>query len=159
MTTITLKGTADFSSRIQLLRDLHDSTAEKVNRTDSIRQNNLVLATAVFAGLMSFALTLHNWSSQCVVSAALFVLMTILCLWDRRWHKTKHGWDETRKTAYAMMAQLINSPTDDVTFPRYDSDGENDAQWGSLLPMIYYLMILGATASPLVFRLFSASQP
>jgi hypothetical protein len=55
-------------------------------------------------------------------------LMLIFCLLDRRLHKMSHGWQGTGKRIALALAEAINDPSKDVSFPRYHSPAERTAQ-------------------------------
>lgn len=154
MITITLNSSANPNQRIEAITLLHELANDRVKHSDSFRQRNLIWATVTFAGLMGFGTTLPDWPSQCIVSTTLSVLMVILCLWDRRWHRTKHGWDSTRKLCYQELVKIVNDPSQPAEFPRYDRAAQEEAEWTSFLPIVYYLLVAGAVASLFAFRFF-----
>ena len=89
--------------------------------------------------------------AQSIVSATLLIFMLIFCIWDRRWHKIKHGWQATAKDAYCNICELVNNKEQDIFMPLYKSSSERNAEAFSWQPIVFYFLVLGTALS---FRLF-----
>ncbi|MFO0945647.1 MAG: hypothetical protein U1D30_06845 [Planctomycetota bacterium] len=144
MTRFTLKKDADIGRRLDALKLVFDACVSKVMHCDKFRQQNMNYALALFAGLMAFRTKLD---APWVISLTLFVLMIIFCVWDRRWHRTKHGWDSAANKCYTALVELTNNPDQDVTYCRYDTAAEADAEWTSWQPIVFYLLVAASAAS------------
>ena len=152
MTEITLKASStNINQRIDLLTLLHDRAVEKVNHSDTFRQRNMNYALAIFAALVAVGVRLDGWLSHAIVSGTLFSLMVIFCVWDRRWHKTKHGWDHSSYEFYKKLRDIINDPNQDVSYQLYYVEGEPKAEWFSLQPIVFYFLIAASVVSFFVF--------
>ena len=133
------------------------SNAEiKANRLAELRQKNMNYALLTFAGLFTVSLGLFDSNElySFLASVALFVMMIIFCWGDRRLHKYIHGWRQTRKDFVKLLTELINDPTKDVTFMRYNRQGERGAEVFSIQPLIFYLLVIGG-AVHLAFSLYN----
>ena len=84
---IELKGSANKDHRIAFITTLLNNAESKVNHFDSLRQRNLVIALAVFAGLFGFTLRAQNDLRALFPSAALTMIISIFMLLDYRLHK------------------------------------------------------------------------
>jgi hypothetical protein len=147
MSEITLSKSADKSVRIQVLTMLYEKAEGKVFHADTFRQRNMNYALAIFAGLIAAELKLGNQVPHYILSATLTILMTIFTVWDRRWHKTKHGWDATSRACYRNLAKLTNNSEQDVTFATYEAKGEGTAELGSWQPIVFYFLVVASVAS------------
>ena len=147
MTEITLARTADKSQRIQVLTMLYDKAEGKVLHADTFRQRNMNYAFVIFAGLVAGGIKLGNEVPHHILSATLTILMVIFAVWDRRWHKTKHGWDATSKTCYDSLVKLVNNPDQDLTLSTYKIKGEATAEWRSWQPIVFYFLVVASVAS------------
>lgn len=144
---IKLTKVADLEKRIQILTLLFNKAEAKVTHADTFRQRNMNYALAVFAGLIAIRLKLQGIGAQYILSVTLLILSGIFCIWDRKWHKTKHGWDSTSRNCYEKLVTLVNNPDQDVLFLRYDSAGEHTTEWTSWQPIVFYFLVLGSIAS------------
>ena len=151
MKEITLYGSSDPGRRIDLLTLLYNKAEAKVTHADTFRQRNMNYALVIFAGLIALGGKVEGTLPQIVVSITLFVLMLIFCVWDRRWHRTKHGWEYSGKLIYQKLSEVINDSAGDVTFPLYDKKGEETAEWFSLQPVVFYFLIAASLVSFFVF--------
>jgi len=109
----------------------------------------------IFAGLIALGVKLPQFSAQSVVSATLLIFMAIFCVWDRRWHRIKHGWQSTANEAYRKVNELNNFPEKEITIPLYKTSGEEKAEWLSWQPIIFYFLVAGAALSFELFHLVS----
>ena len=151
MNDITLKGTSDLGHRIELLRMLYDKAVEKVNHSDMFRQRNMNYSLVIFGALMTVGIKLDDLLSRAIVSGTLLALTIIFCLWDRRWHKTKHGWDRSSRMYHTKLEELVNNPTNDTVYRRYYEDGEKSAEWFSFQPIVFYFLIVASIVSFFLF--------
>jgi hypothetical protein len=108
-------------------------------------------ALLIFAGLFGVGVGLDNMVYKLAISTAIVLLMCIFCLWDRRLHKISHGWQSSNKTYCEMSAEVINKPTKDISFPRYSTDNEKNAEWFSFQPVVFYALVLGGLLLFLIF--------
>jgi hypothetical protein len=154
----TLKGTSDLNQRIELLRILYNKAEEKVNHSDMFRQRNMNYSLVIFGALMTVGIKLNDLLSCAIVSGTLFVLTVIFCFWDRRWHKTKHGWDYSSRIWYKKMEEMVNAPTNDITYKRYYKEGEQSAELFSFQPIVFYFLIIASLTSFFLFNLLKVKQ-
>ncbi len=162
MTEMTLKGdpTGDRNShRVSYLTTAVNNAETKVNHLDNMRQKNFTIALVIFAGLFGFALKTVQTFSPLLTAGALLLLMLLFTTLDRRLHRMSHGWQETRKIFMFRLTDVINNPQDDVTFVRYYSEAERKAQWFSLLPVLYYVLVVGSVLSGAILFLIAGGQP
>jgi len=153
MNEVTLLGSSDIEHRLQFLSTLLIQAEEKINHIDESRQRNLNFALIIFAGLFGLGIGLNNLVYKLSISTAIFILMCIFCLWDRRLHRISHGWQSARSTFCASISEVINTPKKDITFPRYRADGERKAEVFSFQPIIFYALVVGGLISFAVFIL------
>jgi hypothetical protein len=66
-------------------------------------------------------------------------------------HKISHGWPSSSSTFCKTISEVINSPDQDITFPRYRADGEKKAEMVAFQPMIFHALVLGALISFFIF--------
>lgn len=151
MKEITLKGSSNIDQRLDFLTTLFNQANDNIKHIDDRRQTSLNYALAIFAGLLGLAIGLDNFVYQLFISIALSLIMLIFCLWDRRLHRASHGIQASRITFREKIQELINNPRKEIEFPAYRSDRENDAEWLSFLPIIYYVLIVSALLSSLIF--------
>ncbi len=153
MTEMTLKGTSDVAAngqRVSLVSGLADSCRSKVNHIDGLRQRNMSIALAIFAVLFGFGLRAPG-DSAAFTALALVVLMLAFCLLDRRLHRMSHGWRSTAGRILAAAGDALNNPDQPVTFEVYRSAAEAKAEFDSLQPVLYYLLVLGGALSYFAF--------
>ncbi len=151
MKEMTLKGSGNIKYRIDFLMALFNQADEKIKHIDDRRQRNLNYAMIIFAGLSGFAVGLDNLAYRLYITIALSLTMLVFCLWDRRLHEASHGLQASLVTFREKIQQIINNPGKNTEFSAYRSDCEKDAEWLSFLPMIYYLLIISASLSSLIF--------
>jgi hypothetical protein len=154
MSEIQLNGKppgAGNQERISCVVALLTNASIKVNHIDGLRQKNITIALVIFAGLFGFALKSPGKVNAWFYSVALTVMMLVFCVMDRRLHKISHGWGRTWWTLAKQLGETINSPEKDVAVPRYCVEAEKNAEWRSLQPIIYYLLIGAAILSFWVF--------
>jgi hypothetical protein len=149
--TITLIGSKNIEHRVKFLSELLSQSEEKINHIDKSRQTNLNYALLIFAGLFGLGVGLNNIVYKLAISTVIALLMCIFCFWDRRLHKVSHGWQSTNKTYCEKSVDVINNPTKDITFPRYRTDSEKNAEWFSFQPIIFYALVLGGLLSFVIF--------
>ena len=152
MEEITLSGKSDIKERLEILSDLFKNAQEKVHHITDIRQRNMNYSLLIFAGLFSIGIKLNDITAQLILSITLTLIMLIFCLWDRQLHKYSHGWQKSSYTFYKKQIKIINNHENDVKFYRYDRKGEKTAQLKSFQPIVYYLLVVGALLSILIFR-------
>ncbi|KAF0145312.1 MAG: hypothetical protein FD156_1143 [Nitrospirae bacterium] len=150
---IMLKGSADLGRRIELLAALYTKAEEKVNHSDMFRQRNMNYSMVIFGALMTVGIKLDDLLSRAIVSGTLFALTVIFCFWDRRWHKTKHGWDYSSSIYYKKMEEMVNEPNNDITYKLYYVEGERSAEWFSFQPVVFYFLIIASLTSFFLFSL------
>ncbi len=151
MRQITLKGSSNIEHRLDFLMTLLKQADEKIKHIDDRRQTSLNYAMAIFAGLLGLAIGLNNFAYQLYISIALSLIMFIFCLWDRRLHKASHGLQASLITFREKIQETINSPRKNTEFPAYRSEYEKNAEWFSFLPIIYYVLIVSALLSSIIF--------
>jgi hypothetical protein len=156
MKEIILKGTSDVGRRIDILTLLYTKAEAKVNHSDMFRQRNMNYALVIFAGFMALGGKLDGHLPQVVVSITLLILMLIFCVWDRRWHKTKHGWEYSSLLFYQKLGEVNNEPDKDVAFQSYYVEGERTAERFSFQPIVFYFLVAASLAS---FFIFSSMRP
>ncbi len=154
MNKINLKSSNEnLEHRIELLTLLFNKAEEKVKHADTFRQKNMNYSLVTFGALITLGLKFNDINYRLIISGTLFVLMVIFCLWDRRWHKTKHGWDYSGQVYYQKMEELVNDPTKDISFKSYYEEGEKTAERFKFQPSVFYFLIV---ASVISFYLFNA---
>jgi len=153
MNEITLKSSSDISQRVELLTILYNKAGDNVHHSDTFRQRNMNYSLVIFGALMALGIKLEDLLSRSTVSGTLLTLMVIFCLWDRRWHKIKHGWDYSSRIFYKKMEEVVNEPSKDVTFKVYYIEGERFAERFSFQPIVFYFLIIASLTS---FFLFSS---
>ena len=151
--SITLVGSKDVEHRLKFLSELLKESEDKINHIDKSRQTNMNYALLIFAGLFGIGVGLDYIVYKLAISTAIVLLMCIFCLWDRRLHKISHGWQSSNKTYCEMSAALINSPTKEISFPRYRKDSEKKAEYFSFQPVIFYVLVLGGLLTYILFIL------
>ena len=144
MKEITLKGSSDLGHRIELLTVLFNKAEEKVKHSDMFRQRNMNYSLVIFGALMALGIKLDPFLSRGIISGTLFVLMVIFCLWDRRWHRTKHGWDYSGRMYYQKMQEIVNEPNQDISFKLYYTEGERTAERFRFQPLVFYFLIVAS---------------
>ncbi len=154
MGEITLKGRpggVGNGDRITMLTKLIDGIVAKENHIDSLRQRNIAIALAVFAGLFGFGLRPSGATKAYFASLALTVLMAVFTALDRRLHMFSHGWRRTRWELTGRLSEVINDSALDVSFLTYYAAAEKTAEWHTLQPVIYYCLVLGGALSVFLF--------
>lgn len=152
MKKITLNGKSDIGKRIEFVTNLFDKAEIRLLHSDSFRQRNMNFALAIFAGLFAVGLKTEGIFLHIVLSASLFLLMLSFTIWDRRWHKTKHGWQMSRDVFRTKLIKLVNQPDIDISFFPYSVDGEMKAELNSWQPMLFYGLTVGAAISFFIFE-------
>jgi hypothetical protein len=117
---VYLSKAADFKGRIEALKILHEKAESKVLHADKYRQANLNFAIIIFAGLFATALKFHSRIFSPMIAIVQTLIMVIFTIWDRRWHETKHGWDNTGKNCYQYIIDLTNDEDQDIEFDYYE---------------------------------------
>jgi hypothetical protein len=152
MEEIRLKGTSCITKRIDFLTDLFEKAESRILHSDSFRQRNMNFALAIFAGLFAVGVKTEGLFLHITLSVSLFLLMLSFTIWDRKWHKTKHGWQESRDEFRTKLIELINKPDIDTLFFPYYKDGEKTAEKDSWQSIIFYCLTVGAVLSFLIFE-------
>lgn len=134
----------NINQRITFLATLSNDAEKRVLHLGELRQKNLYYALIIFAGLFTVSLSSPIKLYPLLASLTLFMIMLVFCFLDRRWHKIGHGWRKTRNITVSALTEVLNDPTKTVTVPRYAKDGERNAEKFSLLPMIFYLLVVGS---------------
>ena len=141
---VTLDKTANMEKRITIITMLHDEAESRVLHCDTFRQRNMNYALAIFAGLIAVEIKIENVMPHYVISTILTILMIIFTVWDRRWHRTKHGWEATSLSSYKNLAKLVNGFDDPLTYNTYEAEAEETAEWPSLQPIVFYFLIVAS---------------
>jgi hypothetical protein len=152
--SVILKSSKDPEKRIEILTLLFEKAESKVTHADMYRQRNMNYSLVIFAGLVALGIKLpQQYLAQCFVSATLLILMLIFCIWDRRWHRIKHGWQGTAKEAYCNICELSNNPEQEIVIPLYKADSERKAEYFSWQPIVFYFLVVGSALSFWLFYL------
>lgn len=141
---IDLNGSDDPGNRLTLLTALLASIDNKINHFDGLRQRNLILAMAIFAGISTFSLSASDQVQAVLTAVALMILMGLLWVLDHKLDRYNCGWQYTRSGTIRAMQAVVNQPKDDVSFPRYDVAGENHASRRGLKSLMHFLLLVGA---------------
>ena len=159
MKEITLKGSSDIGQRIELLSMLFSKAEEKVRHSDTFRQRNMNYSLVTFGAFMALGIRFDPFISRGILSGTLFVLMVIFCSWDRRWHKTKHGWDYSSRVYFQKMQEMVNDPDQDISFKLYYLEGEQSAEGSSFQPLVFYFLIVASVISFFLFSSLKTTAP
>ncbi len=151
MDDYTLLSGKDPDVRLQILTDLSERAEKRIIHSDTFRQRNMNFALIIFAGFIALGARIEGQVAHMLISGTLFVLMVIFILWDRRWHRTKHGWYETLSNLKEKIIQLANDPTVNIDFKLYYPQGEKAAELLSFQPMVYYFLTIGSILSFFIF--------
>jgi hypothetical protein len=151
MKEIILDKTALFESRMKTLELLYRKAEDKVTHSDTFRQRNMNYALVIFAGFVATNVKMNNILAPYLLSSILTVIMIIFAVWDRKWHRTKHGWDGTSRECYSKIVELTNDPDRDIKFQTYDAIAEGTAEWLSWQPIVFYILILASIGSFFIF--------
>ncbi|RLI46374.1 hypothetical protein DRO61_09310 [Candidatus Bathyarchaeota archaeon] len=146
MEEYTLKGSANSGindTRIAFLTKLFDNAAEKGTHLSEMRQRNLNYALIIFVAYLTFGTRITEGINSLPVSVAIVCVMIFFCLLDRRLHQISHGWKTTKFMFMEKINQVINDPTMDIAYVRYDKKGEDAAKKFTLQPMIHYFLVVG----------------
>jgi hypothetical protein len=144
MLKIPLKSSANNQPRIDFLTVMLNNAEAKMNHIDGLRQRNMSIAAIIFGGMFSFAFQSTVSTFRPLSLAALTLIMFVFTLLDRRLHRFHHGWRETRGHFVEAIRDVINDPNNDITVQRYYQEGEEEAEWGTLRPILYYLLVVAA---------------
>jgi hypothetical protein len=156
MNEITLKNSSDVSQRIEILKLLHRKPEEKVNHSDMFRQRNMNYALVIFAAFITMGIKLDSQLSQVILAFTLFTLMAIFCIWDRRWHLTKHGWEYSSCVFYEKMCHITNDSMQEISYKFYYKEREQTAEWFSVQPIVFYFLLAASIASFFIFESFKS---
>lgn len=155
--SVVLKSIANSDNpeqRIEILTLLFEKAESKITHADMYRQRNMNYSLIIFAGLITLGVKLpQQYLAQCILSTTLLILMLIFCIWDRRWHKIKHGWQSTSKEAYYNICELTNNPDKEIIMPLYKFESEKNAEYFSWQPIVFYFLVVGSALSFLLFYL------
>jgi hypothetical protein len=152
MKSIILKGNSDLTKRIDFVTNLFNNAEARILHSDSFRQKNINYAMLIFAGLFVIGSRTEEYSLQIVISSAQIIAMLLFAFWDRRWHKTRHGWEYSRNKFRENLIALINDPVVDIEFLPYYSEGEKKAELKSLLPIFYYILVAASIISFFLYK-------
>jgi hypothetical protein len=140
-------------SILGLLSSLLAAAQEKVRHLDQLRQRNLNYSFLLFGGLFGVSVTLSESYMQSAVFASLVLLMVLLGLYDRKMHKVSHGWRRTQEWHAHIVNDVIQEPLRDANEAKlpeptkvrtYYVEGEADAEWWSVIPILYYVLTTAA---------------
>lgn len=151
--SVTIHKNADLAKRIEVLTLLFRKAETKVNHADNYRQRNMNYSLVIFAGLIGLGVNLSQYPAKVMISSTLLILMIIFCVWDRRWHRIKHGWQGTAKDTYIKICEMISDPKRDMTVILYKSKSEENTEFFSWQPIVYYFLVIGAALSFWLFYL------
>jgi hypothetical protein len=146
MNVFALNGSSEPASidrRIALLTTLLQLAEQKITHIAELRQRNMNYALLLFAGLFTFTMKFPSGVYSAFVSVALLAIMAVFCKLDHRLHRFIHGWGKTKTEFAKRVNQIINEPTQGVTYLRYWADGERTAELRSLQPMVFYFLLGG----------------
>lgn len=141
------KSPANIERRISLLTELMRHADQQSFHISELRQKNLNYALFIFAGLFTFNMKFRPEINSFLISFALFVIMIVFCILDRRYHRHIHGWRRTKMEFVNRINDIINAPSRAVVYRRYWNVGEKTAEPVAPIPVIYYFLILGAIFS------------
>jgi hypothetical protein len=141
-----LVKTADLKQRIDILTMLHEKAESRVLHSDTFRQRNMNYALVIFAGLVAAEIKLEKELPHYIISTILTTLMVIFAVWDRRWHRTKHGWEATSKSSYENLLKLVNDNNQNIEYETYEVAEEKTAEKTSWQPIVFYFLV-GASIS------------
>lgn len=144
---VELKGSEDENNtqqRINYLSLLLNNAVENNNHIDKLRQNYLNFALLIFAGLFGFGSSLFSKTEHLFIFyIPIPLIMSVFFLLDRKLHKLSHGWSHLRKVFTKKISELINKPTEDISFYRWYPESHKYAKWYSLQSIIYFALIVG----------------
>lgn len=149
---VELKGAANEGYRINFITTLLNNAESKVNHFDGLRQRNLTIALAIFAGMFAFTMQSSNDLRALSTSVALTVLMIIFFILDHRIDKYSSGWQETRTDLIESLQTVINDPEKDIKFLKYNKDGERNANLLGWKSILHFMLVIGGVISYFVFR-------
>lgn len=141
---VDLTGSSDPANRLTFMIAILNSVDAKVNHFDGLRQRNLALAMAIFAGLSTFALRAGDRLQATLTALALGILMGLLWVLDHRLDRYNCGWQQTRRGLLNAIQEVLNHPDDEVSFLRYDASGERHASLRGLKSVLHLLLLVGA---------------
>lgn len=147
MKTIILNKSVSCEKRLETLELLYKKAEAKVTHADTFRQRNMNYALVIFAGFFAANIKMSDAINPYLMSSILTIIMIIFSIWDRRWHRTKHGWDGTSLECYLKIVELINNPNVDITFQTYYKEKEKTAEWFSWQPIVFYFLVLASIGS------------
>ncbi len=140
------------AEQLTLLTTLLNNCETKISHFDSLRQQNLMIALAIFAGLFGFGVSSKGMAATWLVTGALVTLMTVFWLLDHQHHKYSEGWQGTRRSLTRSFVQTINEPESDIRFLRYDVSAERRTRLLGWQPGLYLLLLLGGAFGPVIAR-------
>ena len=138
--------------RVAFLTDQQKHAESKVNHIDGLRQRNMAISLAIFAALLGFISRPLDVVDRSAYAAFFGLLMLAFCLLDRDLHRFSHGWRTTGWAFRTRITRIIRRPSRPVSCRAYLYSAEGHAEFFSLIPVIYYLLIIGAFAAVLVLR-------
>jgi uncharacterized membrane protein len=141
---INKSNNTNLINRLDFISLLYKTSVEKSNFLGEYRQKTFNFALVIFAALFTVILKDISINITIFSSLSLFLIMIILCLLDRRFHKKSHAWLETEKILSGVICEMINNPNMDISFMRYYKYGEKKAEIKSLQPIIYYMLIIAS---------------
>ena len=147
MKTIILNKSELCEKRLETLELLYKKAEAKVTHADTFRQRNMNYALVIFAGFFAAGIKTNDLWNPILMSSILTIIMIIFTIWDRRWHRTKHGWEGTSLECYSKIAELTNNPNIDVTYHTYYVEKEKTAEWFSWQPIVFYFLVLASIGS------------
>jgi hypothetical protein len=119
-----------------------------------VRQANLTIAVAIFAGAFAFAAQLKDPVTVYLSAASVSLVMGTLLVVEHQLHKYSEGWQGTRRLLVEKLEEAFNDPRQELRLVTYKSESEEEARLWSLRPMLYFLLALGGGAGlPAVYHL------
>ncbi len=141
--TIQLNGDSDITHRIEFMRILLNNTELKINHFDKLRQENLRIALAIFAVLITLSLQSDNSLKAAIVSAVLAIIMVIFLILELKLHMYSEGWQQTRINITEKLQIVINHPAKDLSFEQYDNNAEKlKFGWRTFLYLCLFLVVI-----------------
>ena len=149
---IKLNRNSDFQTKIEFLQNLYKNAESRILHSDMFRQRNLNFSLVVFAGLIALGLKTNGILTHIIITVILTLLMITFTIWDRKWHKTKHGWQKSRDIFQIKLVDLINKPQDDIILESYYKEGEKNAETGSWQCILFYNLTISSLLSIIIFE-------
>lgn len=134
---IVLQPTGNLIEKVQLLQNLYDKAAEKINHFDKLRQQLINYGLLAFSGLLVVVIQTNQVWMHVAGCFAIVALMVIFRSLDHRYHKATHGFTASMFIFSQAIAYLLDNPSEDVRFFQYHVEGEKTTQKWNLQTRIY----------------------